>query len=95
MCGRCGTHLTTKESLVSKNYQGKYGRAHLYKKVVNVSEGVHEERSMTTGVHVVCDVNCAVCFEYIGWKYISAFEKDQKFKEGKYILERNLIKNIR
>mmetsp|Transcript_12725 Transcript_12725/g.49595 ORF Transcript_12725/g.49595 Transcript_12725/m.49595 type:complete len:85 (-) Transcript_12725:734-988(-) len=50
--------------------------------------GVPEERLMTTGRHKVVDVYCNKCMQAIGWKYIEAFEHSQKYKEGKYILER-------
>lgn len=43
---------------------------------------------MTTGLHTVADIHCNSCMQIVGWKYEEAFEKSQKYKEGKYILER-------
>jgi len=43
---------------------------------------------MTTGKHTVCDIYCNSCQRIVGWKYELAFEKNQKYKEGKFILER-------
>jgi hypothetical protein len=43
---------------------------------------------MTTGKHTVADIYCNCCQQLVGWKYESAYEKTQKYKEGKFILER-------
>jgi len=43
---------------------------------------------MTTGVHTIADIYCNFCNQNVGWKYEAAHEKGQKYKEGKYILER-------
>ena len=53
---------------------------------------------MTTGMHVVSDVYCNQCSIVIGWTYVSPFatnrrqvnaaEEDQKYKIGKFILEK-------
>jgi hypothetical protein len=44
-------------------------------------------------MHTVCDIFCAVCAgrEPVGWAYIAADNEDQKYKEGKFILEEALI----
>ncbi|KAE8662341.1 Protein yippee-like [Hibiscus syriacus] len=43
---------------------------------------------MMTGMHTVVDIFCVGCGSIVGWKYESAHEKTQKYKEGKFILER-------
>jgi len=43
---------------------------------------------MTSGRHTVADIYCNCCQQLVGWKYESAYEKSQKYKEGKFILER-------
>ncbi|PVH31363.1 hypothetical protein PAHAL_9G127000 [Panicum hallii] len=55
---------------------------------VNVTPGVKEDRMMMTGMHTVCDIFCVGCGSIVGWKYEAAHEKSQRYKEGKYILER-------
>ncbi|KAI5407587.1 hypothetical protein KIW84_053732 [Lathyrus oleraceus] len=55
---------------------------------VNVSPGETEERHMMTGLHTVADIFCVGCGSIVGWKYETAHEKDQKYKEGKSVLER-------
>ncbi|CAD7699577.1 unnamed protein product [Ostreobium quekettii] len=44
---------------------------------------------MTTGMHIVRDAFCTKCMFPVGWKYEEARCKAQKYKEGKYILERS------
>uniref|UniRef100_A0A7I4AJD1 Protein yippee-like n=1 Tax=Physcomitrium patens TaxID=3218 RepID=A0A7I4AJD1_PHYPA len=56
--------------------------------LVNVSVGPLEDRMMTTGKHAVADIFCNSCQQVVGWKYEVAYEKSQKYKEGKFILER-------
>lgn len=68
--------------------QGRHGRAYLFANVVNVSVGPKEDRLLITGLHTVADIYCAECQEVLGWKYEKAYEERQKYKEGKYILEK-------
>ena len=49
---------------------------------------------MTTGLHTVRDIICIHCSNVLGWKYEKAFEINQKYKEGRFILERNLISEL-
>ncbi|KAJ3391898.1 hypothetical protein HDU92_008744 [Lobulomyces angularis] len=91
VCACCKTHLTSAEELVSKSFVGKSGSAYLFDKVCNVLEGNEVKRKMTTGQHIVKDIFCLNCQEYVGWFYEKAFESDQKYKEGKFILEKSLI----
>ncbi|TYH58231.1 hypothetical protein ES332_D08G139000v1 [Gossypium tomentosum] len=39
----------------------------------------------------VADVYCCDCREVLGWKYERAYEETQKYKEGKFILEKSKI----
>ncbi|KAK8709038.1 hypothetical protein V6N13_060071 [Hibiscus sabdariffa] len=55
---------------------------------VNISVGEKKDRMMMTGMHTIVDIFCVGCGSILGWKYESAHEKTQKYKEGKFILER-------
>ncbi|KAG9220547.1 hypothetical protein PTI98_006020 [Pleurotus ostreatus] len=44
-----------------------------------------------TGVHTVADVFCLGCDDRIGWYYHKASDYSQKYKEGKYLLEREKL----
>ncbi|CAA3014185.1 yippee-like [Olea europaea subsp. europaea] len=87
-CKHCGTHLALTEDVISKSFQCSHGKAYLFNKVVNVTFGEKEERMMMTGLHTVVDIFCVQCGSIIGWKYETAHEKSQKYKEGKSVLER-------
>eukprot|EP01137_Pigoraptor_chileana_P037605 Opistho-2@34939 len=90
-CSECEAHLSRHEEIISKSFHGAHGRAYLFNQVVNVSVGPAEDRVMTTGLHTVMDVYCNKCQTVLGWKYEKAFEESQKYKEGKFILEKALI----
>ncbi|KAM0855959.1 hypothetical protein ACQ4PT_049433 [Festuca glaucescens] len=87
-CKHCDTPLAYAHQILSKMFRCKHGKAYLFDKVVNVNAGEKDDRMMTTGLHTVCDIFCVACGSILGWKYVSAFEKDQRYKEGKFILER-------
>lgn len=40
---------------------------------------------------MVVDIFCTCCNQLLGWKYVVAFEKSQKYKEGKFILDKGSI----
>ncbi|TFJ86755.1 hypothetical protein NSK_001843 [Nannochloropsis salina CCMP1776] len=90
-CSQCWTHLSTNDQIISKQFTGRGGRAFLYDKVINVTTGQHEKRMLITGLHTVADIFCLDCQALLGWKYEEAFEESQKYKEGKYILEKTCI----
>ncbi|CCD24351.1 uncharacterized protein NDAI_0D00370 [Naumovozyma dairenensis CBS 421] len=90
-CRHCRTHLSSSNEIMSKDYRGKTGDAYLMDHVVNVIEGTMETRPMITGEYLVCDILCHWCKNLVGWKYIQSEMNDQKFKEGKYILELETI----
>uniref|UniRef100_A0A9I9CGL9 Yippee domain-containing protein n=2 Tax=Cucumis melo TaxID=3656 RepID=A0A9I9CGL9_CUCME len=86
-CKHCKTHLALSKDIISRTFYCRHGRAYLFNDVVNVSVGEQEERMMITGLHTVVDIFCVGCGSIIGWKYEVAYDKSQKYKEGKYILE--------
>uniref|UniRef100_A0A0A9F8F2 Yippee domain-containing protein n=1 Tax=Arundo donax TaxID=35708 RepID=A0A0A9F8F2_ARUDO len=90
-CKNCHMHLGLAADIVSKAFHCKNGKAYLFNKVVNVTVGVKEDRMMITGMHTIADIFCVGCGCTIGWKYEAAHEKNQRYKEGKYILERYML----
>ncbi|KAJ2314154.1 hypothetical protein IWW54_001081 [Coemansia sp. RSA 2705] len=93
-CRNCHTHFALRGSIESRQYTGQFGRAILFTDIVNVRAGDENKRQMTTGVHIVRDIACMRCNKYVGWTYVKAYEPEQKFKEGKFILERELIYDV-
>ncbi|KAL1917468.1 uncharacterized protein VTP21DRAFT_3861 [Calcarisporiella thermophila] len=93
-CSQCRTHLSTNENIISKSFNGQHGRAFLFRTVVNVVEGDSVDREMLTGRHTVRDIFCVHCHSVLGWKYVRAFEENQRYKEGKFILEKELLVDV-
>lgn len=46
---------------------------------------------MDSGVYRVQNAFCDACREPIGWKFVSASEKSEKWKEGYHVLELDLL----
>ncbi|XP_020571086.1 protein yippee-like [Phalaenopsis equestris] len=90
-CKHCQAHLALCDDIVSKSFHCRHGKAYLFNKVVNITMGQKEERLMMTGMHTVSDIFCVRCGSIVGWKYEAAYEKNQKYKEGKFILERYMV----
>ncbi|OAY67660.1 putative yippee-like protein Os10g0369500 isoform X1 [Ananas comosus] len=87
-CIFCKVDSASLDAIVSKDFNGRYGRAYLFKNVVNVCLGPNEDRHLLTGLHTVNDIYCSSCHQLLGWRYEKAYDETQKYKEGKYILER-------
>ncbi|KAF2746664.1 yippee-like protein [Sporormia fimetaria CBS 119925] len=93
-CKNCKTHLSNHDGIISRNFRGQHGKAYLFDQVVNVTEGEPNERNMTTGRHIVRDIACKQCGDTVGWKYDKAYEKQEEYKEGKFILEAELLCHV-
>ncbi|CAO3595287.1 unnamed protein product [Absidia cylindrospora] len=92
-CLNCQSHLALDDMIVSKEFNGHGGPIYLFQKVVNIDEACkQEERIMTTGTHTIATISCTRCLTCLGWKYVKANGIGQKHKEGKYILEKTLLK---
>lgn len=63
------------------------GRAYLFNSVINITCGPAVQRELITGSHAVADIYCANCKTVLGWKYEKAYEENQRYKEGKFIIE--------
>ncbi|KAL3508704.1 hypothetical protein ACH5RR_028105 [Cinchona calisaya] len=90
-CKFCKTHLALAVDLVSRAFHCRSGKAYLFNNAVNITVGPHEERMMLSGMHTVADLYCCFCGQIVGWKYEAAHEESQKYKEGKFVLERGRI----
>jgi len=79
---------------IPQSFHSHHGPAYLFNHAVNVTLGPPEERDMTTGRHVVRNLFCIGCSTVLGWRYEAAYEDAEKYKEGKYILERIQLVNL-
>lgn len=85
-CSSCSAHLAYQDDIMSRNFQGKHGRAYLINNVINVVLGHTEQRRLMTGLHTVADIHCNLCNCILGWKYVHAHDESQKYKEDKFLL---------
>ncbi|TKY85858.1 hypothetical protein EX895_005399 [Sporisorium graminicola] len=88
ICADCGAHLALQDELISKSFSGRDGKAYLFSSTLNTTLGTKEDRHLLTGIHTVCDVSCKGCGKTLGWYYWKAWEQSQKYKEGKWIMEK-------
>ncbi|XP_017188804.1 protein yippee-like At4g27745 isoform X1 [Malus sylvestris] len=98
-CYKCQNHVCCHDDIVSKAFQviqahASRGRAFLFSHATNVVVGPKEDRHLITGLHTVADVHCCDCGEVLGWKYVKAYEELQKYKEGKFVLEKFKIVKV-
>lgn len=91
-CANCDTILTNRSELISTRFTGATGRAFLFNKVVNLQYSEVQDRVMLTGRHMVRDISCKNCNSKLGWIYEFATEDSQRYKEGRVILERALVR---
>ncbi|XP_030528870.1 protein yippee-like At5g53940 [Rhodamnia argentea] len=87
-CRFCNSPLALADDVISKSFSCRQGRAFLFSNVVNIMVGAEEDRFMLSGMHTVKDIFCCCCGQILGWKYVAAHDKNQKYKEGKFVLER-------
>ncbi|KAI9254828.1 yippee zinc-binding/DNA-binding /Mis18, centromere assembly-domain-containing protein [Sporodiniella umbellata] len=93
-CRQCETHLSSSENVISRQFHGQHGQAFLFEQVVNVDYGKAQDRHMSSGLHRVKDVFCTHCLTLIGWTYVKAFTSVNKYKEGKFVLEKKLLMDL-
>ncbi|XP_052186747.1 protein yippee-like At4g27740 [Diospyros lotus] len=87
-CWNCRNPLAYRDDLLSKAFQTKSGPGYLFDHAMNVVLGRKEDRELITGRFTVCDIYCSKCGIELGWKYVRAFEASQRYKEGKFIVEK-------
>ena len=82
-------HLTSNDQIISKS-SGRGGRC-----ICSTSLQRHDRTGREARAHHgparACDIYC-VDQSLLGWKYEKAFEESQKYKEGKFILEKTKLK---
>lgn len=58
---------------------------------MNIVMGEKEEKQLITGLFTIANISCSKCREVLGWKYVQAYEAKERYKEGKFIIERAKI----
>ncbi len=60
----------------------------------NACSGPEEIRELMTGVHTVADIFCNGCHALLGWTYLEAVQDSEKYKIGKFVLERTKVTDL-
>ncbi|KAG0656278.1 hypothetical protein C6P46_000346 [Rhodotorula mucilaginosa] len=84
-CQQCTLPLALTDSLVSRAFQGSSGPAILVRNACNVKEGERENKLYAVPA-AVQNSGGAMCVRF----FVSP-DSSQKYKEGKYILEKSRI----
>ncbi|KAJ9097866.1 hypothetical protein QFC20_006089 [Naganishia adeliensis] len=91
-CGACDTPLFQSKDIITTILSGAMGKSFLVRNPTNIGFSSGEKQiRLTTGMHVTRDIECLTCRKPLGWYYVKAFETDQKFKEGAYLIEKALL----
>ena len=63
----------------------------MFHHAMNIVVGEKEEKQLITGLFTIANISCSNCGEVMGWKYVQAYEPRERYKEGKFIIERAKI----
>ncbi|KJH47794.1 yippee putative zinc-binding protein [Dictyocaulus viviparus] len=93
-CLRCGTYLSNRKEIISARVNGHIGKAYLFRRVANIRQGVPIIHRLITGYHIVRDVFCILCDTKLGWVYEFIQASAERYKEGKFVIDRRLVQEI-
>ncbi|PON72015.1 Yippee/Mis18-like [Parasponia andersonii] len=93
-CRNCRNPIALRDDLISKKFKGKSGPAYLFSHAMNITLGPKRDKQLITGVFTIADIYCRGCGEELGWKYITAHDATQRYKEGKFIIEISKIAKL-
>ncbi|KAL7268460.1 hypothetical protein RUND412_008915 [Rhizina undulata] len=95
-CKHCRSDICFATRIISKGFIGRHGRAYLVNRLQTeqITLLPEMERPLVTGYHKVSDVACKICGYILGWKYVNAEQEDQRYKIGKYIIERERVTRV-
>ncbi|KAJ7747221.1 yippee-domain-containing protein [Mycena metata] len=83
-CSTCSAVIALQDETITKLFQGRDGRGLRVPFILRCSP-------FPQALHTVADVFCLGCNERMGWYYHKASDFSQKYKEGKYLLEREKL----
>jgi len=90
-CNNCRNPIALRDDLLSKAFWAKSGQAYFFSHAMNIILGEKEEKQLMSGHFTIAGVYCRKCGDELGWKYLRAYDANQMFKEGKFILEKAKI----
>ncbi|KAH9948046.1 hypothetical protein B0H21DRAFT_821390 [Amylocystis lapponica] len=92
-CKSCHTFIASRSCLLSNSFRGHAGKAALFTDASNILLDPPCMLLMDTGAHTIQEFCCKTCQSYLGWKIIHAHERTEKWKEGRCLLELELLED--
>jgi len=96
-CSKCKAEIVSDKGLIWEGFMGQGRPAFLFRldSVVNVEEcGEPRKQELSTGEYALIDVRCRICFASLGWRYLSASNEEQKYKEGATLIDQSALLKI-
>jgi len=93
-CNSCLAFALHADDIVSTAFHGRKGGALLVRGLHNIRPGAKEDRMLMSGLHTVSDVHCVRCDAIVGWRYDHAHHPSQKYKVGKFVVERTCLTKL-
>ncbi|KAL0452393.1 UNVERIFIED_CONTAM: protein yippee-like [Sesamum latifolium] len=90
-CRKCRNPIALHQDLLSKSFKAKTGQAFMFGHAMNIVVGAKEDKQLMTGYYTIANIFCSKCGEEMGWTYVRAFDAREKYKEGRYIVEKAKI----
>jgi hypothetical protein len=87
-CAKCSTVVTHRNELFSPCDTSSLGSAFLFDTAVNLCYGKVFDGTCSEKVR---EVSCKKCSSRLGWFYEFVSDDSERYKEGRVLLERNLV----
>ncbi|KAK4354001.1 hypothetical protein RND71_026195 [Anisodus tanguticus] len=88
-CCKCRNHIALHDDIVSKKFQvGKQWESLFIYACHECSDRAKGGLAPNDWFAYFADVKCSDYGEVLGWNYERAYDESQKYKEGKFVLER-------
>ncbi|OSD02547.1 yippee-domain-containing protein [Trametes coccinea BRFM310] len=91
VCSQCSTRVAHTSQIVSRAYRGHAGKAALFTTVKNVILDPPSILLMDSGAYTIQEFICKSCETYLGWKFYRAHDGPERWKEGHFVLELDLV----
>ncbi|KAI0327618.1 yippee-domain-containing protein [Cubamyces sp. BRFM 1775] len=91
VCGQCATRIAHTSQIVSRAFRGHAGKAALFTTAKNIILDPPSILLMDSGAYTIQEFICKSCESYLGWKFMRAHDGPERWKEGHFIVELDLV----
>ncbi|GMG22707.1 unnamed protein product [Ambrosiozyma monospora] len=97
-CQQCHSQICLSSKILSDNFYGNKGPAWFVSGVINCKfvdpSAAADTKRFKTGNYKVKSICCQQCEVTLGWKYLLSEDDSEKYKEGNFVIERNLLEQV-